>query len=75
MVLVDKKVVFCEAGQFLTVEGQAMTVYTSVMYLVRVTGPSDGGLETMAGRPCVLTAAGRVGTATTTDTSVVVGWR
>jgi hypothetical protein len=91
MVLVDKKVVFCEAGQFLTVEGQAVTVYTSVMYLVRVTGSSDGGLEIMAGRPCVLadddtvgtaTTTGallvvenRLGTATTTDTSVVVGWR
>jgi hypothetical protein len=44
MILVDKKVVLCDAGQFLTVEGQAVTVYTSVVYLVRVAGPLNEGL-------------------------------
>jgi hypothetical protein len=90
MVFVDKKVVFCEAGQFLTVEGQAVTVYTSVMYLVKVADSLDGGLEIMAGESCVLgdddtvgtaTTTGallvdesRVGTATTTDTLLMIGW-
>jgi hypothetical protein len=90
MVLVDRKVVFCEAGQFLTVEGQAVTVYTSVMYLVKVVGSLDGGLEMMTGESCVLddddtvgtaTTTGallidesRVGTAKTTDTLLMIGW-
>jgi hypothetical protein len=69
--LVDRKVVFCEAGQFLTVEGQAVTVYTSVMYLVKVVGSLDGGLEITAWESCVLDDDDTVGTATTTGALLI----
>jgi hypothetical protein len=71
MILVDKKVVLRDAGQFLTVEGQAVTVYTSVMYLVKVTGASKEGLEVVARGSCVLEEVDKVGMAITTGALLV----
>jgi hypothetical protein len=73
IVLVDKKVVFCEAGQFLIAEGQAVTVYTSVMYRVRVLGPLDEGLGVITKMSRVLGDAIEVGTAMTTGALLVIG--
>jgi hypothetical protein len=73
IVLVDKKVVFCEAGQFLISEGQAVTVYTSVMYRVRVLGPLDEGLGVITKMSRVLGDAIEVGTAMTTGALLVIG--
>lgn len=68
MVCVMRNVVFCEAGQFLTEEGQAVTVETSVMYLVRVMGLSDID----AGRACVFGDVEDTGIATTIGASLVI---